>query len=86
MRTVWKIIIAIIVLASIYLLLGNLLNFSMNSHALASSPDIKHVSTDSDIKSSGVSSSEKAPVGSPKSPKHPSSPKAASRVKPNVES
>jgi len=87
MRTAWKIIILIIVLASIYLLLGNLLNFSTYPQAKISGPDVKQISTDSNLTSSSSPSSDKASTGykkpiKPRSPVH----RVASKVKPIDES
>ncbi len=86
MRTVWKIIILIIVLASIYLVLGNLLNFSTYSQAHISSPDVKSISTDSNLTPSVSSVSDKVSTGY-KKPIKPHSPvhKVASKAKPNIE-
>jgi len=84
MRTVWKIIILIIVLASIYLVLGNLLNFSTYPQAQISSLDVKTISTDSNLTSSESSASDKVSTGNAK-PIKPRSPRVPSKARLNSE-
>lgn len=86
METVWKIIISIIVLASIYLVAANVLNLGSNPQNAASRPELKQVSTDGSFALSGASDSKKASAV-PAVPRiAPIPPKAPTKAKPKGQS
>ncbi len=82
METVWKIIIAIVLLASIYLVAANLLNFGPNSHYAVSNPEVEQVTTGGDMAPSGASAFDNAPAA-PGKAKAPAPPKVPIKPQPN---